>query len=107
MVRVIIERRCRPGKDAEMENLLIEFRTTAMQRSGYVSGETLKRLDDPSSWLVISTWVDVEHWNQWQASPKRQQITKKIEPLLAEPEKIAICSFVRKGSGKSAHKSDR
>ena len=107
MVRVIIERRCRGGKEGEMENLLIEFRTTAMQRNGYVSGETIKRLDNPCYWLVISTWVDVDHWNQWQASPERRQIMKKIEPLLAEPEKITLYGFVRKGGAESAHKIDR
>ena len=42
MVRVIIERRCRPGKEAELETLLVELRTRAMRQPGYISGETLR-----------------------------------------------------------------
>ena len=32
MVRVIIERHCQPGKQAEMESLLVELRTKALRQ---------------------------------------------------------------------------
>ena len=106
MVRVIIERHCCPGKEVEMERLLAEFRAVAIQQAGYVSGETLQRLDDPLAWLVISTWLDTDTWNQWQMNPKRQEIAKRIAFLLSEPEKVVLCGFVRKGVSESAHRID-
>jgi quinol monooxygenase YgiN len=96
MVRVIIERHCCPGKEKDLESLLTEFRSVAMQQTGYISGETLKRLDDPLSWLVISTWVDIDHWNRWQVNPKRQEMARKIASLLLEPEKVLLYGFFRK-----------
>jgi hypothetical protein len=55
MVRVIIERRFQVGKETELENLLVEPGSRAMAQSGYVSGETLRSLGDPSLWVVLST----------------------------------------------------
>ncbi len=107
MVRVIIKRHCRPGKEAELEKLFVELRTKAMKRHGYVSGETLHSVDDPSFWLVISTWIDAHLWEAWKTSAERREITSKIEPLLAAPEKISVFSFLRRGGGESAHRIDR
>ena len=62
MVRVIIERRFQAGREMELENLLVELRSRAMAQPGYVSGETLRSLDDPSLWVVLSTWLDASLW---------------------------------------------
>lgn len=107
MVRVIIERRCRPDKEAEIENLLIELRTEAMQQRGFISGETLKSVDDPVFWLVVSTWADDEAWKAWENSPVRQRITDKMESLMFEPEKVSVFSFIRRGVSMSSHTIDR
>ncbi len=103
MIRVIIERHCRPERIAEMEALLIDFRTIAMRQPGYISGETLYSIDDPTLWLVISTWVDIEAWKAWQSSAERQEIEKKLETLLVSPEKVSVFSFARRGGAVSAH----
>jgi quinol monooxygenase YgiN len=95
MVRVIIERHCRPDKDAELGKLLVELRSKGMHQPGYVSGETLRSSHDPSLWLVISTWLDAEQWETWENSQERRDIVSKIEPLLSEPEKVSIFDFVR------------
>lgn len=107
MVRVIIERRCQPGKEAEIETLFVDLRSRAMRQRGYVSGETLQSVDDPSLWLVISTWVNSDLWKTWESSPEREEIMRKIEPLLAAPEKISIFGFMRRGGAESAHRIDR
>ena len=107
MVRVIIERHCKSGKDVEMEKLVTELRTVATVQQGYISGETLRSISDPSHWVVISTWVDDDWWKVWENSIERRELQKKIEPLLAEPEKVSIFSFFRHGGGKSAHTVDK
>lgn len=103
MIRVIIERHCRPDKVAQMESMLIDLRASAMRQRGYISGETLQSAEDPTLWLVISTWVDSDAWNAWQSSPERVEIQKKLEPLLASPEKVSVFNFARKGTAASAH----
>lgn len=103
MIRVIIERHCRPDKVAEMESQLIDLRTTAMRQSGYISGETLHSVDDPTLWLVISTWVDINAWKLWGTSSERRQNMQSLEPLLAVPEKVSVFNFARRGGATSAY----
>ena len=107
MIRVIIERHCRSGSEAEMERLLMELRTTAIQQRGYISGETLHSVDDPSLWLVISTWVDADLWKVWETTQERRKIESEIEPLLVTPEKASVFSFARRGGAASAHTIDK
>ena len=107
MVRVIIERHCQLDKGAELESLLVELRTKSMQQHGYVSGETLRSLDNPSLWLVISTWFDADLWKAWETMPERREIMRKIDPLLIAPEKVSIFGFSRRGGAKSAHTIDK
>jgi len=107
MVRVIIERRCLPGKEAELESLLVELRSGSMRQRGYISGETLRSVDDPSLWLVISTWVDADLWKVWKTMAERQEIERKIEPLLVAPDKVSIFNFAGRGGAESAHTIDK
>jgi len=107
MIRVIIERHCKPDRCAEMEQLLMELRTKATPFHGYISGETLQSRDDPSFWLVISTWVDIDSWKAWEMSLKRDEAARKIEPLLTTPEKVTIFDFARRGVTMSAHTLDK
>lgn len=103
MIRVIIERHCRPDKESEIENLLIELRTKAMQQRGFISGETLKSADDPMLWLVISTWTDDDTWKAWENSQIRCEIMSRMEPLMFVPEKTSVFNFIRRGVSESAH----
>lgn len=95
MIKVVIERHCLPDKEVDLMKLLLELRSTAMWESGYHSGETLRSVDDPSIWLVIGTWQDMEHWQLWYDSAKRKEISTKINQFLSEPEKISVFSFIR------------
>jgi len=103
MVRVMIERRCRADKAAAVEHLLVELRSQAMQQRGYISGETLRSVDDPSLWLVISTWLDANLWKAWERTPERRETSNKIAGLLLAPEKVTIYTFARRGGAKSVH----
>ena len=107
MIKVVIERHCRPNMEAEMERLLIGIRTEAMQQRGYITGETLRSIDNPSLWLIISTWANIDMWKAWETSPERRQEIDKMKPLLAAPEKIAVYSFARRGITESAHTIDK
>ncbi len=107
MIRVMIERRCQPDREAELESLLTELRGRSRGRPGYISGETLRRVDDPSLWLVISTWVDADLWKVWETMPERREIESRIYRLLIGPEKVLIFSFAGRGGAESAHNIDR
>lgn len=81
-VKILITRRVPHDKALAMLGLFREMRALATDQSGYISGETLKSLDEPDLYLVISTWQSIEDWNKWLVSKQRQAIQTKIDELL-------------------------
>jgi len=93
-VKVIIERRLKEGKEGELAQLLRQLRAKALLASGYISGQTLRSVDDPRLYLVISTWKSLEDWRNWEEDPERNELQRKIDELLEEPAKFRIFYFV-------------
>jgi quinol monooxygenase YgiN len=94
MVRVVIERRFHKKEGVKAESLLIELRSKTLQARGYISGETLVSVEDPTVLLVISTWADEASWRAWASSHQRQEIMNKIVPLMVSPEKVSVFRVV-------------
>jgi len=84
-VKIIILRRVPKGKEAELKPLVMELRALCMRNEGYIGGETLINADDPTECLVISSWKELEDWNEWLRSEKRAELQGKIDALLGAP----------------------
>ena len=84
-IRVFIRYETIPGNESSLYQLLMENRRRLLGIKGYISGETLQALDNPSSFLVISTWNSLEEWHAWVSSTGRKEIQTKIKPLLRIP----------------------
>ena len=89
-IKVIVQRKVSKGKEAQLLPLLLELRTKATSRPGYISGETLRGIEDQEDYLVIVTWQSVENWKDWESSPARAQIQDKIDALLGEKTEYSI-----------------
>jgi heme-degrading monooxygenase HmoA len=89
-VRIIIDRKVKKGKVSDLSKLLRELRSKAMPSKGYISGETLRALDDPYNYLVITTWQSVEDWQKWVKDRERRKIQARIEKLMARATKTRI-----------------
>ena len=87
-VKILIQRKVRAGKEEALGDSLRELRSRAIHARGYISGETLRSMEDPSVHLVISTWKSLEDWNNWVNAPERKALQEKIDLLLEEPPKI-------------------
>ena len=70
--------------------LLLKLRAKAMQTAGYISGETLRSLENPDCFLVISTWNSLAEWKAWEADPERKQLQGQIDSLLRSPSTTEI-----------------
>ncbi len=81
-VKILIKRRIPADKARPMIPLFKKMRAMATQQSGYISGETLKRLDTPDEFIVISTWNSSDDWKNWLGSADRQKIQDEIDRLL-------------------------
>ena len=88
-VTILIYRKVRPGKEKELSEAVRALRFKAMYAQGYISGETLRSVEDPSIHLVISTWKSIEDWNNCFNTPERKAVQQKIDAILEEPTGIA------------------
>jgi heme-degrading monooxygenase HmoA len=81
-VKILIRRKVPENKARQMISLFREMRTLANEQPGYITGETMRNLEKPDEFLVISTWETSDDWKQWEQSDERQQIQSKIDALL-------------------------
>ena len=91
-VKIIIKRQVSDIQSAQLTPLLIKLRNLAMNQPGYITGETLKRIDRPGRSLVISTWKSMEAWQQWVANAERTAVQAQIDVLLGMPTEYEIYS---------------
>lgn len=92
-VKVMIKRKVRDSVEKELLGVLRQLRMLTMNQPGYISGETLKRLDKPEETLVISTWQSAEEWRKWVTSEERQQIQAKIDLLLGQETEYELYEY--------------
>jgi heme-degrading monooxygenase HmoA len=81
-VKVLIKRIIPESKAREIIPLFRRMRALAMNQDGYISGETMRNLDNPEEFLVISSWQSSEEWNKWLTSNQRQEVQGQIDNLL-------------------------
>ncbi len=91
-VKIIIQRKVKDENVVELTTLLKKLRSLTLEQSGYVSGETLSRIDNTEETMVISTWRSLEDWNSWVNNPKRTEIQSEIDKLLGHETEYAMYS---------------
>jgi len=89
-VKIFIKRNVTDSKVAELTVLLKRLRSVTLMQPGYISGQTLKRVDKPGECLVISTWRSAEDWQEWLSNSKRIAIQNEIDELLDSPTEYAV-----------------
>jgi heme oxygenase (mycobilin-producing) len=89
-IKVIIERKAIPGNELELNRLLMELRAKAMKLKGYISGETLRDVDDPNTSIVIATWDSLEDWKAWEENKERKELQAKVDALLRAPARHRV-----------------
>lgn len=81
-MKVLIKRTVPENKAREIIPLFRKMRSLATAQPGYISGETLKSMDRPDIFLVISNWHSSEDWGKWLLNKERQKIQGEIDKLL-------------------------
>ena len=78
-VQIIITRKVVKDEEAELLPLLIQMRALATAQTGYISGETLRNMENSEKYLGISTWQSVDNWNVWLSYKQRGEVQEKID----------------------------
>jgi len=92
-IKIIIKRTVSEDKVKYLTPLLKQLRALANNQSGYISGETLRRMGNPSEYLVISTWQTVEDWDRWFSSNERIGVQNKIDIILGKKTEYEIYTY--------------
>ena len=85
--KIFVKRIVPQDRAADLMPLLLELRTLATNQPGYISGETLKRVDNPGEQLVISNWKTLESWRAWLTSEERLRIQEKVDRVASSRSK--------------------
>ncbi len=93
-VKIVIKRKVPRDKEKDLLPLIKKLRIRTTRQKGYISGETLKRIDKPGETVVVSTWETAEDWNLWVNSQERAGLQNKIDALLGEETKYEIYSHI-------------
>ncbi len=92
-VKILIKRRLPLDMAQTMVALSRQLRILAMQQEGYISGETLRRIDNPEEFLVISNWQSFKDWENWLNSSQRKELQSKIDILLGRETTYEVYQY--------------
>ena len=83
-IQVIIKRKWQTDNPKALFPLLTKLRSLAKKQPGYISGETLRSLDDPEDFLVFSKWETADDWKKWLQSKERRDLQGRVDSLIGE-----------------------
>ncbi len=92
-VKILIRRQVPQEKAKAMIPLFRQMRALATEQPGYITGETLRSIENPREFLVISTWQSSEDWSRWLQSKARSEVQQKIDALLGGETKYEIFHY--------------
>jgi heme-degrading monooxygenase HmoA len=92
-VKVLIKRKVPQDKAKALIPLVRQMRASAATQAGYITGETLRSLDKPDEFLVISTWQASDDWKNWLQSEERNKVQSKIDDLLGGETEYEIFHY--------------
>ena len=102
-VKVLIKRSVSQDQAKALIPLVRQMRASAATQSGYITGETLRSLDKPDEFLVISTWQSSDDWKKWLQSEKRNKVQSKIDALTGEQTEYGIYAPMVAGKDSLKH----
>ena len=81
------------SKANELTPLFRGLRNLATNQPGYISGETLKRVDKPGEFLIISTRQSIDDWREYVVSRERTEIQNEIDVLIGTETTYEIYQY--------------
>ena len=86
MIKGIIGYKVLSYKD--VEPILMQLRSHAIQYPGFVSAENLVSEEDFSVVMMISTWATIENWRTWVESRRTQDLFRQAKTVVMESARI-------------------
>ena len=95
-VQVMIKRKWKIDKPEVLFPLLEKLHKRAKEQPGYISGETLRSVEDPEDFLVVSKWETAEDWDKWLRSKERRDIQGQVDSMIGEKTFYEIYESIKR-----------
>jgi heme-degrading monooxygenase HmoA len=92
-IRVLVKRAVPDDKIEALRAYVDKLRSLSTGQPGYISGETMRRIDEPGEILVVSKWKTRRDWQRWFESAERTKVQQQIDELLDTPTTYEIYDF--------------
>lgn len=89
-VKIVIKRKVPKNKETSLLPLIKALRIATTKQDGYISGETLQRIDKPGETVVVSTWESAKDWKRWLKNPERIKLQEEIDVLLGKETEYKV-----------------
>jgi len=66
----------------DVEPILMQLRSHAMQYPGFVGAENLVSEEDLSVVLMMSTWETIENWRTWVESSRTRDLLRQAKAVV-------------------------
>ncbi len=90
MIRVLIERYVDASLEQHYEIAARKILQGAVQAPGFISGESLRDMQNSNHRLILCTWTSIQQWQQWQTSQIRHNLMAELAPMLDREEKVTL-----------------
>jgi heme-degrading monooxygenase HmoA len=92
-VKILIKRNVSADKATKLKDLVMQLRALSVKQPGYISGESLKSVERPDEYLVISTWDSLDAWKTWVGGAARAEVQNQIDALLGAKTEYEIYEY--------------
>ena len=89
-VKILIKRKVKDTAMAEASKMLIQARTNALGKNGYISSETLSNCDNPNEILVVSMWRSKADWDVYREDQTRMDFEREFEQLFESSTEYSV-----------------
>jgi heme-degrading monooxygenase HmoA len=72
----------------DLEPILMQLRSHAMQYPGYVGAENLVSEEDFSVVVMISTWETIENWRTWVESRVTRDLFRQARAVVMQGARV-------------------
>jgi heme oxygenase (mycobilin-producing) len=92
-VKILIKRRVSEDKAEKLAGLIMQLRSLCIKQPGYLSGQSLRSVDNLDYHLVISAWDSPGTWNAWISNKERQSVQNQIDALLGQKTEYEMYQY--------------
>jgi heme-degrading monooxygenase HmoA len=88
METVITRLSLKDGAEQEWDATMSDRMKAAESQAGWIGGQLLKPVDEPSARVIVGTWETRAHWEAWHGEEAFRETRERLEGLQTGPAEV-------------------